>query len=575
MNDRILHIIEQPENLKYSDIKVLRKEISNYPYIQPIRALYLMALHRFKPREYQKELALTAAYTTDKKILYNMLNPPALADNVEQKEALETKGYTEDTRFEEDSSSEAFIRQRVDEEIFVAPGEGVPDVSNAADVVQEHQVANIEQKEAPENADATEDRSGVEGGSSSEAFIGKIGQRLDEGLSVTPGEGVPDAVNASEVVKDQVIDENSAQSIVEGGIPTVESNDEEKNSQQEEYLTPTNFLEGDHFIPDAKINTPEAPLTEQISDSSFPKSRSSSLINKKSATTSSNQTLEGDKIEKYREQPLRGFSDGISFPNKPVEGPKTEYFAEEGVKDTQKEADIIPNDEVLEWKPMSFENRLPDALIGQAAALIKKEEKTSAEEVSQNPPELDSAPVQNEDSSETISDMQTKEEERPVIQYSFFGKDVNKVVEKNEVVEENTMEQKSEEVKEKDSQKEDVETSNVSLFINTWQNWLHKEKPANPVVERKNHIIDKFIETNPRINALKEDSDYVVSEKGDDISHLMTETLANLYLEQRLYNKAINAFEILQHKYPDKHHFYQEKIQYVKDLRFGKTQSED
>lgn len=67
MNERILHIIKFPDSLKASDIGELRREISNYPYVQPIRALFLMALHQFQPEAYQKELALTAAYTTDKK----------------------------------------------------------------------------------------------------------------------------------------------------------------------------------------------------------------------------------------------------------------------------------------------------------------------------------------------------------------------------------------------------------------------------------------------------------------------------------------------------------------------------
>ena len=37
MNERILHIIKFPESLKASDIGELRREISNYPYVQPIQ----------------------------------------------------------------------------------------------------------------------------------------------------------------------------------------------------------------------------------------------------------------------------------------------------------------------------------------------------------------------------------------------------------------------------------------------------------------------------------------------------------------------------------------------------------
>ena len=61
-----------------------------------------------------------------------------------------------------------------------------------------------------------------------------------------------------------------------------------------------------------------------------------------------------------------------------------------------------------------------------------------------------------------------------------------------------------------------------------------------------------------------------MKEKTDDISHLMTETLAKLYLEQRLYTKAIKAYEVLQNKYPERAEDFKAKIQEIKDLRQGK-----
>jgi uncharacterized protein HemY len=56
----------------------------------------------------------------------------------------------------------------------------------------------------------------------------------------------------------------------------------------------------------------------------------------------------------------------------------------------------------------------------------------------------------------------------------------------------------------------------------------------------------------------------VVKEKNDDISHLMTETLATLYFEQKLYTKAIKAFEILIKKNPEKEEYFKNKIQEIK-----------
>ena len=113
--------------------------------------------------------------------------------------------------------------------------------------------------------------------------------------------------------------------------------------------------------------------------------------------------------------------------------------------------------------------------------------------------------------------------------------------------------------------------SNVSSFINTWQNWLKIDRtPAVSEQEKKAAIIDKFIENNPKISPIKEDVEFVVKEKSDDISHLMTKTLAQLYVEQKLYTKAIKAYPILQEKHPEKTNEFEQKIEEIKKSRTGK-----
>jgi virulence-associated protein VapD len=47
----------------------------------------------------------------------------------------------------------------------------------------------------------------------------------------------------------------------------------------------------------------------------------------------------------------------------------------------------------------------------------------------------------------------------------------------------------------------------------------------------------------------------------------MTETLARVYLEQKKYQKAIQAYEILILKYPEKSSFFADRIS---DIRFYK-----
>ena len=81
-------------------------------------------------------------------------------------------------------------------------------------------------------------------------------------------------------------------------------------------------------------------------------------------------------------------------------------------------------------------------------------------------------------------------------------------------------------------------------------------------------IINKFIETNPKIPPInKENNITAISSNTDDKSYLMTETLAKVYLEQKKYQKAIQAYEILILKYPEKSSFFADRILSIKNLQ--------
>ena len=79
---------------------------------------------------------------------------------------------------------------------------------------------------------------------------------------------------------------------------------------------------------------------------------------------------------------------------------------------------------------------------------------------------------------------------------------------------------------------------------------------------KKLTLIDKFIEENPKIPPLSKEAivkDFSVP-IDEDKSYLMTETLAKVYLEQKKYSKAIQAYEILILKYPEKSSFFANRI---------------
>ena len=90
---------------------------------------------------------------------------------------------------------------------------------------------------------------------------------------------------------------------------------------------------------------------------------------------------------------------------------------------------------------------------------------------------------------------------------------------------------------------------------------------SRPPIDKKMELIDKFIESEPKIDPEQEvpkvDIKSSVKLKKDE---LMTETLAKVYLEQKKYKKAIQAYKILSLKYPEKSGFFADRIKAVRQL---------
>jgi len=96
------------------------------------------------------------------------------------------------------------------------------------------------------------------------------------------------------------------------------------------------------------------------------------------------------------------------------------------------------------------------------------------------------------------------------------------------------------------------------------------EKDPEPTIDeskkKKAELIDKFIETSPKIPPIKPGTVFTpnIDLNKEDNSYLMTETLAKVYLEQKKYQKAIQAYEILILKYPEKSSFFADRIKDIK-----------
>lgn len=701
MNARVLELLKNPKNIQSEDLHLLKEEINSFPYIQNIRALHLYGVHLFDKENYQKELSTTAAYTTDKKILYQLINGkilPTKIETVEKEAPLIVENKTKATKepfwwvnekktfpkHDYKAVSESLAAPKAEIKHVVVNGErnrilfegeenfldenhseiidlestlesGVivtqrssfpikrivedekstnetpfaevsPEVIPQEDIIdaeknsEKSEVSTVEIESFKPEAEAQPEESveekateNIEAENSTEALqteviindaaaeTGKNEEEIIDEADVSFAETESFESEAEVKLEGSIEDENSIKNtdtevVTEALNPETIINEDEIDSKEvaedindEAQLS---FHGTDPFLPEVKV---EANVSEQIHQEEAPRSTANKhedemrrLIEEVEKKMKAHKQESETKINEPKEE-IGGeisFADTQDFvvetSNETKELEKAEVTQETqddlSAEEDQASVSEAVNEERTAWKPMNFESHAPDSFSKKIEIKPEPEEKSEALK------EVSDEIISEEERSETIVENKVEEsinevesleqeiisshekEEAPVMNVSFFGADISSLaIQKEE-------EQPKEKVEELplESETRSVLDSNVPGFINTWQSWLKIDRTDDiekVKIENKNKVIESFIENNPKISQLKDEVNFVVKEKTDDISHLMTETLATLYIEQKLYTKAIKAFQVLINKHPQRKEHFENKIQEIKDSR--------
>jgi len=593
MNTRVLELIKNPKIITESDLQILQLESEKMPYAQSIRALYLYGISLYKPENYKENLSKTAAYTTDKKILYHFIN----SEKISKKEITSTSISSEE-KSENQSSND-----KTTEEVKPTESEIITEIENTEthSVLNKFDVEKIIEAENAENSefivvDGEKNRLLYEG---EENFLEEKPTEVDLEASKESGQIV--LKEETEAVDSQiVIDENRAEESIsvpehiEDILTLEETKVEEIATEHETTSQDISFNGIQDFLPNVKFSIPknhldylnppkkekseekieEKPAIKTEFKETFVENISEDDIDDSQISFENTQSFEISNPEKVVATEVKSENtiQEEKFEENQINFENTQIFdivedemevSQIEIKPIITEPKVEVREPVSEWKPMSFSANTPDALIGKSNPEEREIPKIITKvDVAPTPEKVEEAEIKPEIIAEETQTEENKigtsAEERPILNVSFFGSDVSKIEKKKEIIP----------ATEKTETKE-ISDSNVGTFINTWQSWLKIERPVptEEVAKVKEKIIDNFIETNPKISQLKEESSYIVKERKDDISHLMTETLAKLYTEQKLYSKAIKAYELLSEKHPDKKDYFGEKIEEIKEIR--------
>lgn len=147
--------------------------------------------------------------------------------------------------------------------------------------------------------------------------------------------------------------------------------------------------------------------------------------------------------------------------------------------------------------------------------------------------------------------------------------DQNVTETKNEIVENNVLSEKTTEVINDSNLLEDKFMFELPTHSVDWHlNETEMNNSQDRCIEMNDDLIDRFMREQPsmpKLDPTKTEMRSFVNKEVDSENELFSETLAKIYLKQRLYDKAIATYIKLSLKFPEKSVYFANRIEIIKE----------
>lgn len=596
------YLMNKPDAITEKQADALGSVLNEFPYFQSARALRLKGLYNQNSFKYNYALKVTAAHTADRSVLFDFITSEAFTsiqnDFYEQKlrDLLEIKVFDSEIISPEQIKKALEVKvdpveQSILNSIKEAHTSAPQQIIKTEDLKDSHiaetlniqnevpsliipEEIKIEEPEPVVTNDSEEDADeSAEEVKTVENNLPEIDPSIFKAIMDAQSVTYEESVKSEEPKAIPVIDESYFTPLKEAQFITYERPVKEEEKQ----IDP---IEVDP-VKDTTFDVTDVDTSEQetkIEESKIDRIENSILSSIKVAETPTPAEpvkIEEPKIDSAIERSILSSIKEAEAPTSQeskAEESKTETIAEQPVLNSvdEDEDDSVIEEMIIPEFKLNIVEQPAYSAIKETEPVISHEEEIKSEEVIAKKAQEEKAQEEKiqPEIHTPISQEAEQEIEKPVnenvktaAEHLEIGKPLDFSLNEKHSFQEWLQLSRTEPIDRSNEgpQKEEMASETVN-----------EEKVIIEERQKKAEIIDKFIETNPKISPIRSTNSapaVQIESNSDDNSYLMTETLARVYLEQKKYTKAIQAYEILILKYPEKITFFADRISDIKILQ--------